>query len=197
MVHENMLEKSGHSTQPKPLHMRECEYSLFDTLQQYLMNPRALHKFVVLGLETSKHVPLWLSLARGGGEASIDRRIDLRSVFVLPRGGRCTFRPDTSLSKTVDTSEKPSPQQTKETRLKLARTSEQVPFNESEWALRHFLEHPELRSRMKNLLLDTLLNTIQATSRLIVTCPKYPDMCKTESNLGAKIFVQDFSFVLF
>ena len=187
MVHENMLEKSGHSTQPKPLHMRECEYSLFDTLQQYLMNPRALHKFVVLGLETSKHVPLWLSLARGGGEASIDRRIDLRSVFVLPRGGRCTFRPDTSLSKTVDTSEKTSLQQTKETRLKLARTSEQVPFNESEQAmhaLQHFLERPDFRSRIQNLVTNTLLNALEGTSRPLGAWPRCRDISKSESILS-------------
>ena len=98
--------------------------------------------------------------------------MNLARVVQLPRGGRCTRRPETLQS--GDVSENRSPQQTKDTRSKLRRTSEQVPFTESEWAmiaLHQFLEHPELRSRIKNLLMDTLLDTLWTTSRSLEASP--------------------------
>ena len=80
-------------------------------------------------------------------------------------------------------SENSSPQQTKDRRWKLRTTSEQVPFNESEWAmiaLHHFLEQPELRFRFKNLLMDTLLDTLRTTSRSLGASSRCPEITASE-----------------
>jgi len=72
--------------------------------------------------------------------------MNLVRVIQLPRGVRCSRRPETL--HTEDISENASPQEIKDTRWKLRTTSEQVPLNESEWAmiaLHDFLEHPESR----------------------------------------------------
>jgi len=122
-----------------------------------------------------------------GGEAWIDKRMNLARVVQLPRGGRCTRRPETLQSE--DVSENPSPQQNKDTRWKLRTTSEQVPFNESEWAmiaLHHFLEHPELRSRIKNLLMDTVLDTLRTFSRSLGASPRCPEISSSECNSKEK-----------
>jgi len=52
MVHENIVEKSGHSTQPKALHKKECH--LLDRLPQYLMNSTAVQEYLAVELEISE-----------------------------------------------------------------------------------------------------------------------------------------------
>ena len=100
----------------------------------------------------------------------IDKSMNLAWVIQLPRGVRCTCRPETSSWKTGDFSDNPSLKQTKHTRLKVLATSEQVPFNRSEWEMnaRHpewvWLEHPELRSRIKNVLMDRLQSNLELYS---------------------------------
>ena len=93
--------------------------------------------------------------------------------------------PRKNLSKTGDISENPYPQQNKDTKWKLRTTSEQVPFNLSEWAmmaLHQFLENPELRSRIKKLLMDTLLDALRITSTSLEASPRCPEISTSECN---------------
>ena len=155
MVHENMVEAVGISTQSLMIRKKECEYFLFDFIPRDLKSSAAVQ----------------------------NKRMNLARVVQLPRGGRYTRRPETLQS--GDVFENPSPQQTKDTRWKLRTTSEQVPFHESVWAmiaLHHFLEYPELRSRIKNLLMDILLDTLRTTSRSLGASPRCPEISTSECN---------------
>jgi hypothetical protein len=69
MVHENTLEKSGHSKHPKFLHKKECEIYLFDRIPQYLMNSAAVQKYLSVELETSEtYILVGSRLPQGGSE---------------------------------------------------------------------------------------------------------------------------------
>jgi hypothetical protein len=86
MVHENMVEKSGHSMQPKVLHNKESEYYLFQRLLQYLMNSRAIQKCLAVELEKCQTcILLGSRLLRGCWEAWIDKTMHLGSVLELAR----------------------------------------------------------------------------------------------------------------
>jgi len=133
------VEKSGHSAQlkalhKKALHKKECEYNLFDMLSQYMMNSTAVSCCRTWNIRDMH--PHWLSSSSRGLKACIYKRMNLRSVFDLPGGDRCSRRPETSLSKIGDVSEKPSPRQTKDPRLKWPKILEQVPSKKSEWVMK-------------------------------------------------------------
>ena len=98
-------------------------------------------------------------LPRGGWESWIDKRECLESVIKLPRGGRGTRRPD---QQPITHAKTCSEDQDQQQRGRQARSEniDQVPFNESEWAvnaLLHLLQRPDLRFGINTLLVDTLL----------------------------------------
>jgi len=98
-------------------------------------------------------------LPRGDWESCIDKRKCLESVIKLSRGGRGTRRPD---QQSITHAKTCSEDQDQQQRGRQARCEnlDQVPFNESEWAvdaLLHLLQHPDLRFGINALLVDTLL----------------------------------------
>jgi len=188
MVHENMLKTAGIYTQSLMMRKKECGYFFFDFIPRYLKSCAAVQNYICeeLGLPTSCII-IGSQLPRGGWEAWIDKKMNLARVVQLPRGGRCTRRPERLQS--GDISENPTPQRTKDTRWKIRKTSEQVLFNESEWAmitLDHFLEHPDLRSRIKNLLMDTLLDTLWTTSGSLGASPRFPEISTSDCKFKEK-----------
>jgi hypothetical protein len=56
-------------------------------------------------------------------------------------------------------------------------------------ALHHFLEHPQLRSRVKNLLMDTLLNTLHGTFRPLGACQRDLDISNSECNFSEETLI--------
>ena len=159
VIQENKVKKSGHSTQPKSLHKKECEYYLLDRLPQYLMHSTAVQKYVALDLEVSETCSLFGSrLPRGRWKAWIEKRKNLRSVLDLARAGRVNQRPDTELP--IRFKQRSKDQDQRQMKTASAGEAVQAPNNESEWAVKallHLLQHPNLRHRIKTLLVDTLL----------------------------------------
>jgi len=164
MVHENMVEKSGHSTQPKALHRKHCEYYLFDRVPECLMSSSAVQKYLAVELEISETCILVGSqLPRGGWEAWIHREQSPGNVVRLPRGGRGTRRPNRPQTPEIEPTT-PSRHAAKTN----GTPAEPAPFNESEWALNallHLLENPNLRVRITTLLTETLQETLPRLSR--------------------------------
>ena len=98
-------------------------------------------------------------LPRGGWKSWIDKRECLESVIKLPRGSRGTRRPDQQRITHAKTCSENQDQQQGERQAR-SENLDQVPFNESEWAvnpLLHLLQHPDVRVKNKALLVDTLL----------------------------------------
>jgi hypothetical protein len=86
-------------------------------------------------------------LPRRGWESCIDKRKCLEIVIKLPRGGQGTRRPDQQPITHTKTRSK-DPNQKQRRREACSENIDQVPFNESEWAMNallHLLQHPDLR----------------------------------------------------
>ena len=101
-------------------------------------------------------------LTRGCWESWIDKRKCLESVIKLPCGGRGTQRPDQQRITHAKTRSEGQDQQQRG-RKSRSGNIDQVPFNESEWAvnaLHHLLQHPDLRFGISALLVDTLLGCL-------------------------------------
>ena len=131
MVNQYVLEDSGQSTKLATVNKKHCDYNLLDRLAQNF------------GL----HIIVGSRLPRGGWESWIDKRKCLESVMRLPRGGRGTRRPDQQpITHAKSCSE--DHDQLQRGRQARSENLDQVPFNESEWAVNALLlllQHPDLR----------------------------------------------------
>jgi len=148
MVNQDVAEDSGHFTKVATVNKKHYIYYLFHRLPRTLKNSAAVQEYlaVELGLRNS-YILGSSQLPRGGWESWIDKRKCLESVSKLPRGGRGTRRPDQQpITHAKACSEDRDQQQRR--RQERSKNLDQVPFNESEWAvnaLLHLLQHPDLR----------------------------------------------------
>ena len=91
--------------------------------------------------------------------------------------------PRKNLSKTGDSSENSSPQQTKGTRLKFPTTTEQAQFNESEWAMKalyHFL-YQVTSFLAPSMRLPEMLDCLECNWRLHVRRRRKQDVLAPKS----------------
>jgi hypothetical protein len=160
MVNPDVVEDSGHCTKLATVNKKHCHYYLFDRLPQTLKNSAVVQEYLAVELGLRKSGILMGSrFLPGGWESWIDKRKCLESVIKLPRGGRCTRRPD---QQPITHDKTCSEDQDQQQRGHQARSEniDPVPFNESEWAvnaLLHLLQHPDLRFGINTLWVDTLL----------------------------------------
>jgi hypothetical protein len=154
---------SGHSTKLATVNKKHCHYYhyyLFDRLSQTLKNSAAVQEHLAVELVLRKaYILVGSRLPRGGWESEINKRKCLESVIKLPRGGRGTQRPD---QPPIIHAKPRSEDQVQQQRGRQARSEniDQVPFNDSEWAMNallHLLQHPDLPFGINALLVDTLL----------------------------------------
>jgi hypothetical protein len=160
MVNQDVVEDCGHSIKVATVNKKHCHYYLFHRLQQTLKNSTAVKEYLVvqLGLRKS-HILVGSRLPRGGWESWIDKRKCLESVIKLPRGGRGSRRPDQQPITHAKTCSEGQDQQQRGHQAR-SENLDQIPFNESEWAvnaLLHLPQHPDLRFAINALLVDALL----------------------------------------
>jgi hypothetical protein len=160
MVNQDVVEDTGHSIKVATVNKKHWHYYLFDRLPQTLKNSAAVQKYlaVELGLRKS-YILVGSRLPRGGWESMIDKRKFLESVIKLPRGGRGTRRPDQQPITHAKTCSEDQDQQQRGFQTR-SENLDQVPFNESEWAvdaLLHLLQHADLRFGINTLLVNALL----------------------------------------
>ena len=165
MVNQHAVEDSGHSNKVATVKKKHCHYYLFDRLPHTLKNSAAVQEYlaVELGLRKS-YILVGSRLPRGGWESWVDKGDCVESVIKLPRGGRGTRRPDQQpITHAKTCSEDQDQDQQQRGCQAPSENFDQVPFNESEWAvnaLLHLLQHPDIRVRIKALLVDTLLGCL-------------------------------------
>jgi hypothetical protein len=141
---------------------KHCHYYLFDRLPQTLKNSAAVQKYLAVELElrNKSYKLVGSRLPQGGWKSWIGKRKCLESVIKLPGAGRGTRRPDQQPITHAKTCSKDQQQRWHQS---CSENIDQLPFNESEWAvnaLLHLLQHPDLRLGINALLVDTLLGCV-------------------------------------
>jgi len=145
---QDVVEDSRHSTRLATVNKKQCYYYMLDRLPQTLKDSAAVQEYLAVELELRKsYILVGSRPPRRGRESWIDKRKCLEGVIKLPRGSRGTRRPDQqSITHAKTCSEERDQQQ----RRRQARSEnlDQVPSNESEWAVNALLlllQHPDLR----------------------------------------------------